>query len=245
MELSEMLPEHRRFLEENLRIEGLQPYGLPLINSLKAWEYIHTHNEITLDRILELHRITMEGLMDHPGEFRTTPVWIRKRVPNVLFLVSGEGPVYEDEFHQTVKPEKIIPFLSSWAFLSDLDSHLFFECVHPFLDGNGRVGRFLWAWARRIEGLDIYPILDLFSGDGFPEKRAHYYLTIQRFKDEHFYKEDLYNDGKVQRRPERAAPKPQKRRSQSDAGDAADRVGSSKNRKRAAKRGTSPAAGQK
>lgn len=237
MELQEMRPTQRRFLEENLKIEGLQPYGLPLINSLKAWEYIHTHNEITLVRILELHRITMDGLMDNPGVFRKKAVWLRKSMPNPYWFPGSDAPLISYRYEPTVKAKLVLPYINRWLKKGDfsfLVSHYLFESIHPFLDGNGRVGRFLWAWGILLNGGSVHPILKYFDTDpeddfDFVEARSRYYNAIQEFRDANIPKEDLHA-GKIRSGSKRTALKPSKRRSSADARDAETRVRPGKDR---------------
>lgn len=40
--------------------------------------------------------------------------------------------------------------------LSPFEAHLAYETLHPFMDGNGRSGRVLWAWMMRDLGLDAF-----------------------------------------------------------------------------------------
>lgn len=216
-----MKPEHKKFLVENLRIEGLYAYGLPWENSLEAWEYIHTHNTIRIDRILTLHQIVMRGLMDKPGEFRKVPVWIRKRTPNPLFFPGTTEPLFCDHYEPTLKAKLVSAYIDRWLLeghYNKLESHYLFESIHPFVDGNGRVGRFLWAWGRRLVGSDIIPMLDSFGSDDFYNSRATYYKAIQQFREQNVPKGDLHA-GKIRSRQRRSSSKSPKRRSAAHATD--------------------------
>ncbi len=62
-----------------------------------------------------------------------------------------------------------------------LTMHFEFEKIHPFADGNGRVGRLLWAWDKLRRGEEVHPILDNFDGDDFEEKRQEYYSALQAY----------------------------------------------------------------
>lgn len=106
---------------------------------------IREDHPITFRLIIELHRALMtsgRGTKRCPGEFRKTQVWI-----------SGHRP---DE--ATFVPAPANEIANCWAdlerFLNDVPeatdplikaalSHVQFETIHPFMDGNGRIGRLL------------------------------------------------------------------------------------------------------
>jgi Fic family protein len=95
--------------------------------------------------VRELHEKLMEGVRGHnaaPGEFRTTQNWIGK-----------PGSKLETASFIPPPPGEVAPCLAAWEnFLHDSElpplvtialAHYQFEAIHPFLDGNGRVGRLL------------------------------------------------------------------------------------------------------
>jgi fido (protein-threonine AMPylation protein) len=51
-------------------------------------------------------------------------------------------------------------WLAEYAEMGWRDAHVRFEHIHPFVDGNGRLGRMLMNWQRKQEGLDILVIED-------------------------------------------------------------------------------------
>jgi Fic family protein len=95
--------------------------------------------------IRELHEKLMAGVRGHhaaPGHFRTTQNWIGK-----------PGSTPETASFIPPPPGEVEPCLAAWErFLHDSElpplvtialAHYQFEAIHPFLDGNGRVGRLL------------------------------------------------------------------------------------------------------
>ena len=62
--------------------------------------------------------------------------------------------------------------------------HFEFENIHPFWDGNGRVGRLLWAWHRLWTGQHVQPILNWFPGYDFYERRFAYYQALSRYHND-------------------------------------------------------------
>ncbi|MCA1667127.1 MAG: Fic family protein [Thermomicrobia bacterium] len=104
-------------------------------------------SHISLHVIQESHRILMEGVRGQnkdPGNFRREPNFIGGRsqkfedaryVPPPVLLMQE---LLDDFEHFIKQPEHDIPVLIQLAIL-----HYQFEAIHPFLDGNGRIGRLL------------------------------------------------------------------------------------------------------
>lgn len=95
--------------------------------------------------IREIHKILMTGVRgEHraPGEFRISQNWIGGSMPSTAVYVP---PPYTEiseclsDFEKFINNEKIdTPDLIKIAIL-----HYQFESIHPFLDGNGRIGRLI------------------------------------------------------------------------------------------------------
>lgn len=126
---------------------GITVHGHPLREYLEATNHAHAYQYVTslIDRqepitqatILTLHQLVMEQILETKGQFRKTPVYIRgsnmtpppareveRLMREWLTWIEGEGLRYE-----TITRAAI--------------AHHGFEAVHPFEDGNGRVGRLL------------------------------------------------------------------------------------------------------
>lgn len=124
-------------------IQGLQNYR----TSLKiAEEYLKEGRPLSLSLIKELHKKLMTGAhwdaRSLPGEFRREQVFIWQRgcsisdasyVPPEAVLIQEYLENWED-FVQNAPSNKIIKA----AII-----HAQFEIIHPFIDGNGRIGRML------------------------------------------------------------------------------------------------------
>jgi Fic family protein len=100
---------------------------------------------ITLSFILSIHQILMEGVRGETkktGEFRKTQNWI-----------GSPGSTLETATFVPPDPLQLRDHLENWAnylSINDIDPivqtaivHAQFELIHPFLDGNGRIGRLL------------------------------------------------------------------------------------------------------
>jgi len=107
-------------------------------NAFEAYEGLAKWNPLELPHLLEAHSVLMTGLVDRPGHFRSGGVGIQ-RGKDIVHLAPPAGRVpslVKDLLHWLEKTDAH-PLLASSAF------HYDFEFIHPFADGNGRLGR-LW-----------------------------------------------------------------------------------------------------
>ena len=105
--------------------------------------------------IRELHKILMQGVRGErktPGEFRTSQNWIGGSMPsNAVYVPPPHTEIAEclTDFEKFINNEEIdTPDLIKIAIL-----HYQFESIHPFLDGNGRIGRLLIPLYIRSKGM--------------------------------------------------------------------------------------------
>jgi Fic family protein len=141
-------------------------YGLERVNTLP----------VSLRLIREVHALLMEGVRgEHatPGEFRRTQNWIG--APGCTLNDATFVPPPVDEMHTALDAlEKYLhseeehPPLVRLAFI-----HYQFEAIHPFIDGNGRIGRLLLILLLVHWGLLPLPLLYLSAY--FEKHRQAYY----------------------------------------------------------------------
>lgn len=137
---------------------------------------------ISLRLIREIHKILLTGVRGHdkmPGEFRTSQNWLGGTRPgNARFV---PPPAHE------VMPcmgalEKFLhgdPVRMPLLIKTGL-AHVQFESIHPFLDGNGRIGRLLITFLFCAEGALSQPLLYLSLY--FKRHRQAYYDTLQNVR---------------------------------------------------------------
>lgn len=138
----------REFLIQSNLIESVGEEGFH--DSISAWEWAKNKEHITLVEILTIHRFIMRVL--HPrigGKFRTCNVKVGSSVCPDWQLINERLP----EIIKYINT-KDIPDPESWS----RKTHIIFEKLHPFEDGNGRVGRILLNWQRLKMGLPILVI---------------------------------------------------------------------------------------
>jgi Fic family protein len=131
---------------------------------------------ISLRLIRELHAILMEGVRGEvmtPGEFRHSQNWIGFAGCTLNTATFVPPPV--DEMHVALDAlEKYIHAPSDLPILTRIGLiHYQFEAIHPFLDGNGRVGRLLISLLLNHWGLLPNPLLYLSAY--FDRNRNEYY----------------------------------------------------------------------
>lgn len=108
-------------------------------NAYEIYEHLEELDPYSVDDLLTAHGIMTRGLIEESGMFRTRPVGVADSEGHILHL--GTLPQYVPdlvmELLEWVKTSSVHMLIRSCVF------HYELELIHPFADGNGRVGR-LW-----------------------------------------------------------------------------------------------------
>lgn len=150
--------EEKDFLVESNAIEQIYDLKLPLLYAERAWDYMKKQDKMTIPVLLTTHRILMEPYTHieekDKGNFRTCDVFIggqRKRF--IAYALFQEQLI--ELFKRMNDPDAAGDRRKDiWARAV----HVEFEDIHPFIDGNGRVGRMLYNWHLLKMGLPIHII---------------------------------------------------------------------------------------
>ena len=161
-EVSEILHKKKAENEEEIEAKGVA----------KAVGYIRrTKNDLSLDLLLKLHEFCFKGSKDFAGEFRKVNVVVRNSSGKILHIGVPKEEVddYLKDFIEWYKENKnkFKPLVLA-AIL-----HNQFEHIHPFQDGNGRVGRLLLNF---ILLKNNYPPINIMVED-----RQEYYQTLKEY----------------------------------------------------------------
>ena len=123
-------------------------------NLLLAWEYVENNcNHLPLKKdLLELHRLVNKDIEDINtlGKFKKIQNYVGEGYTTSFLFVEER---IEDLLHWIKEAFKKVD-----DFEVAFQSHVQFEIIHPFVDGNGRVGRLLLNWLLMYKGLMEFAI---------------------------------------------------------------------------------------
>lgn len=123
---------------DNKRIIAPQKDILEVKNAIKAYENLDSYNPTSLISFCKAHTTLMKGLIENAGNIRTKSVGIIKGT-NVTHIAPPGNIVKSlvKDLFDYLKNDKDLLLIKSCVF------HYEIEFIHPFMDGNGRMGR-LW-----------------------------------------------------------------------------------------------------
>ncbi len=190
--LSSQIEGTQSSFSDLLLFESEELPGVPMDDVIEVSRYVSAMDHgltrvrggfpLSLRLIKEIHKTMLSsgrGSKKAPGEFRTSQNWIGGTHPgNAMFVPPPPHRVIEcmgllEKFLHD-DPVKT-PLLIKAAL-----AHVQFETIHPFLDGNGRVGRLLVTLLLCAEGAIAQPMLYLSLY--FKKHRDEYYELLQRVR---------------------------------------------------------------
>jgi Fic family protein len=191
--LSSQIEGTQSSLSDLLLFETEEAPGVPLDDVQEVSNYVAAMNHglarirkgfpISLRLMREIHEILLargRGSAKQPGEFRRSQNWIGGTRPgNAVFVPPPPEQVPDlmsdlERFIHADTPE--IPALIKAGLV-----HVQFETIHPFLDGNGRLGRLLITFLLCAQTILKEPILYLSLY--FKTHRRHYYDLLQQVRE--------------------------------------------------------------
>ncbi|MBM3787947.1 MAG: Fic family protein [Acidobacteria bacterium] len=144
---------------------------------------------LSLRLIKEMHGVLLaSGRGSHlqPGEFRTSQNWIGGDRPgNAIYVPPPPDQLMDclDAFERFLHfQRRDLPVLVQTAMI-----HAQFESIHPFLDGNGRIGRLLVTLFLCMRGVLKDPLL--YPSHYLKQNRTRYYELLQKIRHEGAWEE--------------------------------------------------------
>ncbi|MDO8528612.1 MAG: Fic family protein [Nanoarchaeota archaeon] len=168
------LDEVKEILEKKKRVSGSEEEETEGVAI--AVKFIReTKEQLSLELIKKIHKICFEDSKPFAGQFRNVEVVIKNskgEITHVGMPVSELNEELTDLINWYIKNKKKFKPLILAAII-----HNQFEHIHPFQDGNGRVGRLLLNF---ILLKNKYPPINIKLED-----RAEYYLSLQEYSKKH------------------------------------------------------------
>ncbi|CAI8366565.1 MAG: Adenosine monophosphate-protein transferase SoFic [Polaribacter sejongensis] len=140
-------------LLENKRVIGPKKDVLEVLNAIKIYENLEDYSPSKEKSFLKAHQNLMEGLIENSGKYRNQSVGIVKgsKIQHLAPPFGNVSYLMKNLFEYLQKSDEI-ELIKSCVF------HYEMEFIHPFLDGNGRMGR-LWQTLILMEKYPIFEFL--------------------------------------------------------------------------------------
>ena len=155
---------------ENKRIVGPKKDILEVKNAINVYEYLNKLDPNSFKSFCRAHEILMDGLIESAGRLRSKSVGIVKgsEVAHLAPQSDMLQPLMNDLFEYLKKDDDLL-LIKSCVF------HYELEFIHPFIDGNGRMGR-LWQTLILKEKYPIFEYLPIESV--IKERQEDYYEAL-------------------------------------------------------------------
>ena len=163
--------ETHKDVDEVLNYIAAMNYGLSRLDTIP----------LSLRLIKEIHKILLKGVRGEwktPGEFRISQNWIGgTNLQTARFIPPPQHEVVllMSNLEKYLHHDTLVPILIKTGLI-----HAQFETIHPFLDGNGRIGRLLITFYLCQQGVLRKQLLYL--SDFFKEHRQDYYDRLNDFR---------------------------------------------------------------
>ncbi len=165
--------------ERSLEKNSKSLHQKEVVNLLSAYLFVNSKNApkmFSKNLILKLHQLVMKNIFSQAGSFRSEPSAIFNQAGIAVYLAPSPKLINGliDELILFAN-QKSVPVLAKSAVIQ-----FAFEKIHPFLDGNGRVGRLLSAFILFKAG---YSYLSSSLEEYINENKLQYYEALEPSKD--------------------------------------------------------------
>ncbi len=157
---------------EGKRVMGSMREIAEVNGAIKVYDNLATFDYKNLDDLLRAHKMLMEEILNNAGTCRNSNVGVGGE-EGVVHVAPphGQVPHLMQQLFNWLSVSDIHPLIKSSVF------HYEFEFIHPFVDGNGRIGR-LWQSLILYEWKSIFSAIPIESV--IKETQQKYYDALQR-----------------------------------------------------------------
>lgn len=160
---------------ENKRVIAPKKDILEVKNAIEVYNYLNKLNPYSFESFCEAHGVLMNGLITSAGKLRNKSVGIVKGSDIAHIAPPSEmlKPLMNDLFDYLKNDDDLL-LIKSCVF------HYEMEFIHPFIDGNGRMGR-LWQTLILKEAYPVFEFLPLETV--IKERQEKYYEALGKSDD--------------------------------------------------------------
>lgn len=159
-------------LFDNKRVVGPERDIKEVQNAISVYSYLENFKPFSYKSFLQAHRILMEGLIESAGKYRNESVGIMRG--DVFAHLAPPAirvhPLMLDLFSYLKESDDLI-LIKSCVF------HYEMEFIHPFVDGNGRMGR-LWQTLILMQEYPVFEFLPLETI--IKDRQEEYYEALSK-----------------------------------------------------------------
>ena len=166
--------EQIKAILENKRVVGPEKDILEVLNALEVYKNINKLQPESEKDFLKAHKLLLQKLIKEPGKYRNQSVGIVKGSKMEHIAPPHENvPYLMKDLFEYLKDKNELTLIKSCVF------HYEMEFIHPFLDGNGRMGR-LW---QTLILLQDYPIFEFLPFETLISKNQNDYYNALSLSD--------------------------------------------------------------
>lgn len=157
-------------LLEKKRVVGPKKDVLEVLNAIQVYDKIHSFDPFSTLSFLEAHQLLMNDLVEDNGRFRKKGVGIMAgdKIAHVAPPSENVPHLMNDLFHYLKNSQESV-LIKSCVF------HYEMEFIHPFVDGNGRMGR-LW---QTLILMQEYPVFEFIPFENIIQQtQSAYYQAL-------------------------------------------------------------------
>ncbi len=159
---------------ENKRVLGKRKDIIEVNNAIQVYDNLGMFNPYSKRSFLKAHKILMNKLVNSPGKFRTEEVGIfNENQITHLAPPAKNVPSLMDDLFEYIKLSDEPVLIKSSVF------HYEMEFIHPFIDGNGRMGR-LW---QTVILMDSYPVFEYLPFETLIAQTQNEYYQALKISD--------------------------------------------------------------